>query len=183
VESFKTKKPKDASYISASYYICNAKMTVILTVTEEENNRYPDNLQTVCFYNVVEVDDDDEAEAEEGEQYDGSGPAVYTSWKAVKIHACLHPCIILDSYQVNAKEHYEAKMLPVDSSDGRGGGLQIGCAPHCCGRSSARGINHESSVHIQHVFENVLSSRDWRAQSLLSHAVDEEEIAIRKRGG
>jgi hypothetical protein len=83
VESFKTKKPKDASYISASDYICNTKMTVICTVTEEENNRYPDNLQTVCFYNVVKVDDDDEAEAEEGEQYDGSGPAVYTSWTDV----------------------------------------------------------------------------------------------------
>jgi hypothetical protein len=77
-------------------------------------------LQSVCFYNAVEVDDDNEAEAEEGEgeQYDGSGPEVYTSWTAVKIHACLHPCIILDCYQVNAEEHYKAKMLPVDSSDG-----------------------------------------------------------------
>jgi hypothetical protein len=78
---------------------------------------YLDNLQMVYFYNVVEVDDNDEAEAEESEQYDGSGPAVYISWTAVKIHACLHPCNILDCYQVNAKEHYKAKMLPVDSSD------------------------------------------------------------------
>ena len=83
MESFKTKTPEDASYISASDYIRNAETTVIRTVTEEENNQYPDNMQTVCFYNVVKVDDDNEAEAEEGEQYDGSGPAVYTSWTAV----------------------------------------------------------------------------------------------------
>jgi hypothetical protein len=83
----------------------------------------------VCFYNAVEVDGDDyEAGAEAGEQYDGTGPAVYTSWTAVKIHACLHPCIILDHYQMNPEEHYKAKMLPVDSSD-----MVVGCkldAPH-----------------------------------------------------
>jgi hypothetical protein len=49
------KEAKDASYISASDYICNTKMTGICSVTEEENNLYHDNLQMVCFYNVAEV--------------------------------------------------------------------------------------------------------------------------------
>jgi hypothetical protein len=127
VERFQTMKlprEEDRMYISASDYIraTNVENAVIRTVSEQESDPYPDNLQTVCFYDVGDDNDDDndddEVEEEERESNDSGKPVVYKSWNNVKSYNCLRPCIILDRYYQQNEEVllYKAQMLPISSS-------------------------------------------------------------------
>jgi hypothetical protein len=122
VERFQTTKPGEEymKYVSASDYIrsIDAENAVIRTAREQKHNPYPDNLQTVCFYDAGDDDDEDEEENDEEEDEANDELVVYTSWNTVQDHSCLRPCIILKRYQQDSADDevlYKAKMLPTDS--------------------------------------------------------------------
>ena len=103
VEQWETNKG-DRRYISAADYNALYDLTTIRTVTEQETNPYPPNLQTVCFW-----DGDDEEDKED----------VYYWSSQDEVDECLRPCTILDRYQHHegGEVVYKAEMLPIDSTE------------------------------------------------------------------
>lgn len=97
---------QDKLYRSAQDYSRTHDLSVIRTIVEQKTNPYPENLETVCFWD--EDDPDDEATDE-----------VYSWSDAEEIDECLRPCVILDRYShpETGEEVYMAKMMPIDSTE------------------------------------------------------------------
>ena len=98
----------DKSYISAEDYGRTHDVSVIRTVAEQKIDPYPDNLETVCFWDTEDYDD------EEGDETD-----VYFWSQREEDDECLRPCIILDRFQHSERgeQLYMVKMLPIDSDE------------------------------------------------------------------
>lgn len=97
---------EDKLYRSADEYSRTHDLSVIRTIVEQKTDPYPENLETVCFWD--EDDPDDEPTDE-----------VYSWTQAEEIDECLRPCVILDRYthKETGEEVYMAKMMPIESTE------------------------------------------------------------------
>lgn len=112
VESFESSTEHDKQYISASDYnhANDEKTSVVRTASEQQDNPYPENLQTVCFFT-----------AGVGVSRKEANGVVYTSWNTAEYHQCLRPCSVLDRYEQGGAILHKAEMLPLYD------GLTPGC--------------------------------------------------------
>jgi len=104
------------SYKSADRFCRETKcyQNDVRTIEEQKTKPYPDNLETVCFY------DNDATML----NFDAKKQIVYTTWAVEEDwspHECMRPCRILKRYvsDVDDDEHsdewmYTAEMLPFD---------------------------------------------------------------------
>jgi len=97
---------EDKTYISAEDYSRTHDLGVIRTAAEQKINPYPKNLETVCFWDTEDYEDETEED-------------VYFWSSLEEDDECLRPCIILDRLRhgEEGEELYMAKMLPIDSDE------------------------------------------------------------------
>jgi hypothetical protein len=89
----------------------NPNRMIVKTVDEQKKDPYPDNLQTVCYYdadaNILSVDEDNHITY--SEWFDGLMP-----------HECFRPCNILERYPDDEDENevlYTAEMLHFEGEE------------------------------------------------------------------
>ena len=213
VERFQARKPtnENRTYVSASDYVrsIDAEDAVIRTASEQKHNPYPDNLQTVCFYDVGDYnydeeeeeqqEEDQEEEAEESRPNDNNGKSmVYRSWNTVEDYNCLGPCIILERYQQDKSGDevlYKAKLLAVDKSvegacqldvprivtDIPPRGIRIVDRPYTSDMFLAKAFRHKIGVP-DGFYPDVWMKKKLRQQKT-AHASDENDDDSFKRRG
>lgn len=101
------KAPTASPYVSADKWFHLHDDGIVKTVEELQNNPYPDNLQTICYYDndahLLRVDEENHT--------------VYTRWQDEEDeespHECLRPCKILERYPDadDGELLYKAEML------------------------------------------------------------------------
>lgn len=98
----------DKKYVSAEEYGRTHDVSVIRTIAEQRTDPYPENLETVCFWDTEDYED------EEGDETD-----VYFWSQREEDDECLRPCTILDRLQHSegGEQLYMVKMLPIDSDE------------------------------------------------------------------
>lgn len=95
---------QDTDYVSAAEWAVKGGDSTIRTVTEQEVNPYPNNLQTACFFAPLE-----DALATEVDEITTLEWSVHSS----QTLSCLRPCTIVARAKSDGKDVYEAVLFPM----------------------------------------------------------------------